>query len=193
MAENPERTPDFVIQNATRGRGRPRKDTPPNTDAPPAAPKVKTQATTAEVKQAMRVLESAYSAVSLGMTMLGLTESATVWAEQAATLSKSNEQTLTAAPKLAKSIAKAGQGGGSGAFILAHALAIAPVVPVVNRELANSPLRGALAKRAARLQEERESAPEPPQSFPEQPPAGATPAAPAYDPTLIPGTRTRAA
>src|SRR5206468_1356545 len=107
------------------------KDSAPNTDTPPAAPKVKTQATTAEVKQAMRVLESAYSAVSLGMTMLGLTESATVWAEQASTLSKSNEQTLTAAPKLAKSIAKAGQGGGAGAFVLAHALAIAPVVPIV--------------------------------------------------------------
>lgn len=176
-------TPDFVIQDSAKGRGRPRKDTPPTGAATPTpTPRPKTQATTAEVKQAVRTLESGYSAIALGLMMLGLEQSATLWAEQAETLAKSNEASLTAAPKLAKAIARSGNTGGAGAFILAHALAIAPVIPVVRAELATSVVGRAVAERAARAAQQEASTP----SETPAAPSGPT-AVPDSDPTRIPG------
>lgn len=190
-----ERVPDFQIEDRVKPRGRPRKEprseaptasAPRGNDRPPQIPKTRATATTAEVKQAMRTLESAYNAISLGMTILGLTQSATVWSEQAESLSKSNESTLTAAPKLAKAIASAGNTGGAGAFLLAHAMAIAPVVPLVRDELARSALAGRLAQRRQEAAEAPTTGGAP---FPTAPPSPAPEAGPSYDPTLIPGTR----
>lgn len=114
---------------------KPRRGRPPGSkNRTPVARSTATDAAT--LKQALATLDSLYEFASVGLLMLGLPQTATDWAESAERLSKTNEEALKAAPKLARAIANAGNVGGATTFVVAHVMAVSSVVQGVNRELA---------------------------------------------------------
>jgi len=158
----------FTINDTkTAPRGRPpgsRNKTTPPTSQKSATP-------TADVRQALATLESAYKMVALGLVMTGMHETATEWANRTEALKETNADALASAPKLAKMIAGAGTTGGTAAFIFAHVMALGSVVAVGRAEL--------MAKAVDK-----------PQREPRRTETGDIPGAPlpdSGDPTLIPG------
>lgn len=114
---------------APKRRGRP----PGSTNKAKTAPSATDAAT---LKQALATMESLYSVTTAGLLMFGLTETATAWAASTEDLTKTNEDALKAAPRLAKAIANAGSVGGATTFVVAHVMAIAGVMRIASNELA---------------------------------------------------------
>lgn len=104
-------------------------------------------ATASDVRQAMATLESLYDFTTVGLTMFGFTTTAEQWVAQSAHLKATNEDALKAAPKLAASIARMGQVGGTTAFMVAHVMAVGNLVRSVQAEVF---ARRAAAEREAR-------------------------------------------
>lgn len=113
---------------AKRGPGRP----PGSANK---APSKSATAAKADVDQALATMESLYTATTIGLTMFGLVETAEDWIAKAEELQKTNREALTAAPRLAASIAKAGQVGGAGMFFGAHAIALFGLVNSARAEM----------------------------------------------------------
>lgn len=111
---------------APKKRGRP----PGSTNAAKTA-----TATAADVRQAMATLESAYDFTTVALTMFGFTSTAVAWVESANRLKATNEDALKAAPKLAASIARMGQVGGTTAFMVSHIMAVGGLIRGVQSEI----------------------------------------------------------
>lgn len=127
-----------------------RRGRPPGSTNKPKAAQGATDAST--LKQALASLDSLYKVTTLGLTMVGLTDTAETWANRVDDLQKSNEDALKAAPRLAAAIANAGSVGGATAFFAAHVMALAPVMMVARIELAE--------RRATRAAEAAANAPD---------------------------------
>jgi len=122
-----------------RGPGRPKGSTNAAKNA---------SATAADVRQAMATLESLYDFTAAGLVMFGFNDSAASWVESAARLKATNEDALKAAPKLAATIARMGQTGGTATFIIAHVMAVSSLLRSVQGEVAER--RRAAAEAAER-------------------------------------------
>lgn len=93
-----------------------------------------TRKSTKDVEAACAVLESAYSAVALGLLMLS-PRAAETWAHQVDTLQAQNKLTLAGDPMLCKSILRAGEKTGKAAFLISHVLAVAPVAMAIRQDM----------------------------------------------------------
>jgi hypothetical protein len=89
----------------------------------------------ADVRQALATLESMYNMVSTGLLLGGFMDTFAVWQEQADKLSKTNEDALKSAPKLAAWIARAGSTGGAATLIIGHGMAAFAVAGTLRGEL----------------------------------------------------------
>lgn len=114
--------------SASSGR---RSATTPKSQSGTARP----MAAKADVEKAMAIMNTAYRLVADGLELFGLEETGAKWETASANLRKANADSLSSAPKLAKSIANIGESSGASAFFLAHVMAIATVVPAARREL----------------------------------------------------------
>jgi hypothetical protein len=104
-------------------------------DTAPKTPTARGRAEAADVEKAMAILGTLYELTSSGMELFGLVETRAKWQEATAKLQRTNADSLSASPKLAKSIAAVGEQGGAGAFFLSHAFAVAVIVPTARREM----------------------------------------------------------
>lgn len=114
----------------------PADTTPKRRGRPPGSVNKPANATASnDVKNAMSALDNAYNLIAMGLTIAGLTDTATAWAMAAEGLRASNENALKSAPKLAKAIANVGSTGGAATLIISHAVAFYGVVNVARSEL----------------------------------------------------------
>ena len=88
----------------------------------------------AEVRSAMATLEQFYGMISLGLMMVS-PNAATTWASQLDQLQASNQLALTGDKALCRSINRLGEASGKGMFVVAHAMAAAPVAGALAQDL----------------------------------------------------------
>ena len=91
---------------------------------------------TAAATRAAETLDDAYNGLSMLLLMFGLTDAASDLSASLPALKERNRRFLAADPKLAKAIAKFGEGGGRAAFIASNVMVLAPVGMTVGREIA---------------------------------------------------------
>lgn len=133
------KTPNFGSTNnaprtttpATKKRGPGRPPGTPNKAKTPDAP-----VTPAEVDQAIQVMEQLYDMVGMGLMVGGLPGTAAHFTEQREQTKDANEKAFRASPKLCRQIAKLGQTGGSGAFLVANAMLAFGVYNTATQEIA---------------------------------------------------------
>ena len=114
------------------GRGRKPKKCPDCKTAPTSKTSG-TRRTSKDVDTALAVLDSTYSAATLGLMVLS-PRAASTWAESAEQLQASNRAILAGDPNLTKSICRAGEKSGKTMFFITHLVAIAPVVGVLRQD-----------------------------------------------------------
>ena len=134
-----EQAPSFTITDDAPRRkpGRPKGSTNTSTTA---------TAINQDVKKALATLDSIYSLMGTGLMVMGLSQSATDWADSAEQLSKTNEDALRANPKLAKMIGNIGSTGGSITFFITHGMAVLSLAKTVRNEIQDKRLESELAK-----------------------------------------------
>lgn len=131
--------------------GTTRAATPGPTPAPEsgrraAAPKSqRPMAAAKDVERAVAMMDTLYALMADGFELFGLEETGAKWQSATTKLRRTNKDSLSASPKLARQIANIGEGGGATTFFLAHAIAIATLYPVAAKEM-----RGNLNAQTAR-------------------------------------------
>lgn len=86
--------------------------------------------TSKDVESAIAVLDGVYSTVGLGLFVLS-PNAAVQWGGSTEQLQAQNRIILAGDPSLCKSILRAGEKSGKAAFVIAHALALLPVVGIL--------------------------------------------------------------
>lgn len=117
-----------------------RAATPPKSQTPS-----KPMASKGDVDRAVAMLDTMYELISDGFELFGLEETHEKWGSAVTKLRRTNRDSLSASPKLAKQIANLGEGGGATTFFIAHIVAFGTLYPTARRELAAN-----LADRPAR-------------------------------------------
>jgi hypothetical protein len=107
--------PKTLPGDAPKKRGR-----PPVGSTPPKA--------SADVEQALAVLENAYSFLVMGLTLVGATDAAGSLAEKIEYVQTQNRGFLIADKKLAAAIGKVGATSGRAGFVVTNFMVLAPVV-----------------------------------------------------------------
>lgn len=100
-------------------------DTPKNKGGRPVGSGTGTRMT-ADVKQALAVMDGIYDALASGLDFMEDEETVLKFRDKTRSLSERNRGYFEADPKLASRIAKLGSGGGTGAFLLANIVALGP-------------------------------------------------------------------
>jgi len=102
----------------------------------------------ADVDSAIAILDGMYTGLAMGLMMVS-PNAASVWAGNVDKLQATNRVTLAADKTLTKRILKFGQRSATATFVGAHVVAIAPVVMVVQQDIAARTAATKAAKTAA--------------------------------------------
>ena len=119
--------------------------------------------TSKDVESALAVLDGVYSTMGLGLFVLS-PNAAAQWNGSTDTLQAQNRVILAGDPNLCKSILRAGEKSGKAAFIIAHALALVPVVGILKDDWKASRAN----KPAKPKKQPQNTTPEPPKEPPYQ-------------------------
>lgn len=131
----PENTPLTESGEPRRKPGRPRLSDEERERRAAERKSTATGRNSAQVNAAMTVIDSAYSMLSLGLTILGAPVAAIELSDKAAKVQDQNRMFLTANPRLAERIAKIGAGTGSFGFLVANVTVITTVAMTAQTEL----------------------------------------------------------